>query len=74
MKKAGEHIRVNFGQDAFSFDIDGMMAVSGPSSVDFSSHRCSVDSGISPSWRKYIQCKVLGLPAILTQWHGRVLS
>lgn len=25
MKKAGEHIRVNFGQDPFVFDIDGMM-------------------------------------------------
>ena len=36
MKKAGEHIRVNFGQDAFSFDIDGMMAVSGPSSSKIS--------------------------------------
>ncbi|KAI2601727.1 SPRY-domain-containing protein [Hypoxylon sp. NC1633] len=25
MKKAGEHIRVNFGQTKFTFDIDGMM-------------------------------------------------
>ena len=28
MKKAGEHIRVNFGQSPFVFDIDGMMAAS----------------------------------------------
>lgn len=28
MKKAGEHIRVNFGQSPFVFDIDGMMSVS----------------------------------------------
>ena len=28
MKKTGEHIRVNFGQSPFVFDIDGMMAVS----------------------------------------------
>ncbi|TVY65664.1 Uncharacterized protein LSUE1_G007172 [Lachnellula suecica] len=28
MKKAGEHVRVNFGQTPFVFDIDGMMAVS----------------------------------------------
>lgn len=28
MKKLGEHIRVNFGQTPFVFDIDGMVAVS----------------------------------------------
>jgi hypothetical protein len=28
MKKTGEHIRVNFGQSPFVFDIDGMMTVS----------------------------------------------
>lgn len=28
MKKTGEHIRVNFGQSPFVFDIDGMMAAS----------------------------------------------
>jgi hypothetical protein len=28
MKKPGEHIRVNFGQSPFVFDIDGMMAAS----------------------------------------------
>jgi hypothetical protein len=28
MKKTGEHIRVNFGQSPFVFDIDGMMSVS----------------------------------------------
>ena len=28
MKRSGEHIRVNFGQSPFVFDIDGMMAVS----------------------------------------------
>lgn len=28
MKKAGEHILVNFGQSPFVFDIDGMMSVS----------------------------------------------
>jgi hypothetical protein len=28
MKKAGEHIRVNFGQSPFIFDIDGMMSAS----------------------------------------------
>lgn len=28
MKKSGEHIRVNFGQSPFIFDIDGMMSVS----------------------------------------------
>lgn len=28
MRKNGEHIRVNFGQSPFVFDIDGMMAVS----------------------------------------------
>lgn len=28
MKKAGEHVRVNFGQSPFVFDIDGMMSVS----------------------------------------------
>jgi hypothetical protein len=28
MKKAGEHIRVNFGQSPFVFDIDGMMSAS----------------------------------------------
>lgn len=27
MKKSGEHIRVNFGQTPFVFDIDGMMSV-----------------------------------------------
>ncbi|KAL3422462.1 SPRY domain-containing protein [Phlyctema vagabunda] len=27
MKKSGEHIRVNFGQSPFVFDIDGMMSV-----------------------------------------------
>jgi hypothetical protein len=30
MKKTGEHIRVNFGQSPFVFDIDGMMAASIP--------------------------------------------
>ena len=28
MKKTGEHVRVNFGQSPFVFDIDGMMSVS----------------------------------------------
>jgi hypothetical protein len=28
MKKQGEHIKVNFGQSPFVFDIDGMMAAS----------------------------------------------
>jgi len=28
MKKSGEHVRVNFGQSPFVFDIDGMMAAS----------------------------------------------
>ena len=28
MRKAGEHIRVNFGQHGFSFDIDDYMKVS----------------------------------------------
>lgn len=28
MKKIGEHIRVNFGQSPFVYDIDGMMSVS----------------------------------------------
>lgn len=28
MKKTGEHIRVNFGQSPFVFDIDGMMSAS----------------------------------------------
>ena len=28
MKKLGEHIRVNFGQTPFVFDIDGLVAVS----------------------------------------------
>lgn len=28
MKKAGEHVRVNFGQSPFVFDIDSMMAAS----------------------------------------------
>jgi len=28
MKTAGEHVRVNFGQSPFIFDIDGMMSVS----------------------------------------------
>jgi hypothetical protein len=28
MKKPGEHIRVNFGQSPFVFDIDGMMVAS----------------------------------------------
>lgn len=28
LKKTGEHIRVNFGQSPFTFDIDGMMKVS----------------------------------------------
>lgn len=28
LKKSGEHIRVNFGQTPFFFDIDGMMTVS----------------------------------------------
>jgi hypothetical protein len=28
MKKAGEHVRVNFGQSPFIFDIDGMMSAS----------------------------------------------
>lgn len=28
MKKSGEHVRVNFGQSPFVFDIDGMMSAS----------------------------------------------
>lgn len=32
MKKSGEHIRVNFGQSPFVFDIDGMMSASNNSS------------------------------------------
>lgn len=36
MKKSGEHIRVNFGQSPFVFDIDGMMSVSPASSTDLS--------------------------------------
>lgn len=28
MKRPGEHVRVNFGQNPFVFDIDGMMSVS----------------------------------------------
>ncbi len=32
MKKTGEHIRVNFGQSPFVFDIDGMMSASSSSS------------------------------------------
>ncbi|RDL40364.1 Uncharacterized protein BP5553_00343 [Venustampulla echinocandica] len=34
MKKSGEHIRVNFGQSPFVFDIDGMMSVSPISSTE----------------------------------------
>jgi len=34
MKKSGEHIRVNFGQSPFVFDIDGMMAASIYSTVE----------------------------------------
>ena len=30
MKKSGEHVRVNFGQTPFVFDIDGMMMASFP--------------------------------------------
>ena len=32
MKKQGEHVRVNFGQDAFAFDIDDYMRVRPPPS------------------------------------------
>lgn len=35
MKKSGEHIRVNFGQSPFVFDIDGMMSASNNSSYRF---------------------------------------
>jgi hypothetical protein len=35
MKKSGEHIRVNFGQSPFVFDIDGMMSVSNDSTLTF---------------------------------------
>jgi hypothetical protein len=38
MKKSGEHIRVNFGQSPFVFDIDGIMSVSSalfPATLDF---------------------------------------
>lgn len=28
MKKPGEHVKVNFGQEPFAFDIDGLVAVS----------------------------------------------
>jgi hypothetical protein len=43
MKKSGEHIRVNFGQSPFVFDIDGMMSVSN----DSTSH-LSTASPVSP--------------------------
>lgn len=36
MKKPGEHIRVNFGQSPFVFDIDGMMTASLFQSLIFS--------------------------------------
>ncbi|PQE25365.1 SPRY domain-containing protein [Rutstroemia sp. NJR-2017a BBW] len=36
MKKSGEHIRVNFGQSPFVYDIDGMMSVSNDSHSMFS--------------------------------------
>jgi hypothetical protein len=34
MKKAGEHVRVNFGQSPFIFDIDGMMSASNNNFID----------------------------------------
>jgi hypothetical protein len=34
MKKAGEHVRVNFGQSPFIFDIDGMMSASNYNFID----------------------------------------
>jgi len=39
LKKYGEHVRVNFGQIPFVFDIDGMMAVSSFSFILLSSNR-----------------------------------
>ena len=38
MKKSGEHVRVNFGQTPFVFDIDGMMMASFPISYIDPSH------------------------------------
>jgi hypothetical protein len=37
MKKAGEHVRVNFGQSPFIFDIDGMMSASNHDFINFHS-------------------------------------
>lgn len=45
MKKHGEHIRVNFGQSPFVYDIDGMMSVSNDSS---SASPSPMSSGVSP--------------------------
>jgi hypothetical protein len=45
MKKAGEHVRVNFGQSPFIFDIDGMMSAS---NYDFISSHSLNPSNPSP--------------------------
>ncbi|KUJ18418.1 uncharacterized protein LY89DRAFT_48210 [Mollisia scopiformis] len=42
MKKAGEHIRVNFGQRPFVFDIDGMMSASNTFSYPHSPLRSDI--------------------------------
>lgn len=36
MKKPGEHVRTNFGQQPFVFDIDGLVAVSHNYSAPYS--------------------------------------
>jgi hypothetical protein len=45
MKKSGEHVRVNFGQSPFVFDIDGMMLVR----TNHPRHFASPERALAPS-------------------------
>ncbi|KAL5324183.1 hypothetical protein ACEPPN_008727 [Leptodophora sp. 'Broadleaf-Isolate-01'] len=61
MKKSGEHVRVNFGQSPFVFDIDGMMSASNhffsysPTSFGFSSSDPSAVGSNTPGSPRPLQ-------------------
>jgi hypothetical protein len=61
MKKAGEHIRVNFGQSPFVFDIDGMMSAS--NTYDLSRILSSLGFAQNASAAALGSTNVLGLDA-----------
>ena len=68
MKKSGEHIRVNFGQSPFVFDIDGMMAASNNSSTSSRSLLSFIEQIAGITAEEYLSRPTPLDPDIIRRW------